>query len=132
MKKGSQKCNVKEKTGSLKVILFFYFFIKYFFLLKRFVYAFVGTEDTIDNEHLNRKSSKACCIYHAPRAFDASSSDESTSSESSGGHKPEPYLRGDRSAKRRKQKQKQRQKQKERQMQEDAAEHASHAHECDC
>eukprot|EP00051_Salpingoeca_urceolata_P031845 m.13202 g.13202 ORF g.13202 m.13202 type:complete len:112 (-) comp4487_c0_seq1:283-618(-) len=35
------------------------------------------TEDTIDNEHLGRKSSKKCCIYHKPRAFDESSSDES-------------------------------------------------------
>ncbi len=22
------------------------------------------TEDTVDNEHLNKKSSKVCCIYH--------------------------------------------------------------------
>lgn len=22
------------------------------------------TSDTVDNEHLNRKKSKACCIYH--------------------------------------------------------------------
>lgn len=27
------------------------------------------TDDTVDNEHLGRKSSKKCCIYHAPRQF---------------------------------------------------------------
>eukprot|EP00038_Savillea_parva_P003880 m.131336 g.131336 ORF g.131336 m.131336 type:complete len:155 (+) comp11310_c0_seq2:95-559(+) len=33
-------------------------------------------EGTIDNEHLGKKSSKCCCIYHKPRAF-GESSDES-------------------------------------------------------
>lgn len=26
------------------------------------------TADTIDNEHMNKKSSKRCCIYHKQRA----------------------------------------------------------------
>lgn len=33
---------------------------------------------TIDNEGKGKKSSKVCCIYHKPRAFDESSSDESS------------------------------------------------------
>ncbi|CDZ98642.1 Uncharacterized conserved protein [Phaffia rhodozyma] len=41
-------------------------------------------EGTVDNEHLNRKKSKMCCIYHKPRPFDESSSDESSSCPSSG------------------------------------------------
>mmetsp|Transcript_6605 Transcript_6605/g.10904 ORF Transcript_6605/g.10904 Transcript_6605/m.10904 type:complete len:131 (+) Transcript_6605:24-416(+) len=35
------------------------------------------TKDTVDNEFLNKKSSKSCCIYHKPRRFDESDSDES-------------------------------------------------------
>lgn len=42
------------------------------------------TEDVVDNEHLGRKSSKICCIYHKPRAFGESDSDESDSSASDG------------------------------------------------
>merc|ERR1712110_908604 len=26
------------------------------------------TEDTVDNEHLGKKSSKKCCIFHKPKA----------------------------------------------------------------
>eukprot|EP00013_Stygamoeba_regulata_P013888 CAMPEP_0177667248 /NCGR_PEP_ID=MMETSP0447-20121125/22017_1 /TAXON_ID=0 /ORGANISM="Stygamoeba regulata, Strain BSH-02190019" /LENGTH=151 /DNA_ID=CAMNT_0019173457 /DNA_START=121 /DNA_END=576 /DNA_ORIENTATION=- len=33
------------------------------------------TNDVVDNEHLGRKSSKVCCIYHKPRRFDESSSE---------------------------------------------------------
>ncbi|KAG9244019.1 type 1 phosphatases regulator ypi-1 [Calycina marina] len=40
------------------------------------------TEDTVNNEGLGRKSSKVCCIYHAPKAIDESS-DESSSDSSS-------------------------------------------------
>lgn len=40
-------------------------------------------EDVIDNEGLGRKSSKVCCIYHKPREFgESSSEDDSSSSES--------------------------------------------------
>jgi len=34
------------------------------------------TGDTVDNEHLNRKKSKCCCIYKKPHNFDESSSEE--------------------------------------------------------
>lgn len=33
-------------------------------------------ESAVDNEHLGRKKSKSCCVYHRRRAFDESS-DES-------------------------------------------------------
>ncbi|OBS66312.1 hypothetical protein A6R68_05146, partial [Neotoma lepida] len=33
------------------------------------------SSDTIDNEHLGRRSSKCCCVYERPRAFGESSSD---------------------------------------------------------
>ncbi|KAI1333975.1 phosphatase inhibitor-domain-containing protein [Xylariaceae sp. FL0016] len=39
-------------------------------------------ENVVDNEGMGRKSSKVCCIYHAPRAV-GESSDESSSSDSS-------------------------------------------------
>ena len=37
------------------------------------------SEDTIDNENLQRKSSKRCCIYHKPKKFGESDSDETDS-----------------------------------------------------
>ncbi|KIY53031.1 hypothetical protein FISHEDRAFT_69176 [Fistulina hepatica ATCC 64428] len=37
-------------------------------------------DSVIDNEGCEKKKSKICCIYHKPRAFDKSSSDESDSS----------------------------------------------------
>ncbi|KAE8219858.1 hypothetical protein CF319_g6528 [Tilletia indica] len=43
----------------------------------------VWADDTVDNEHLGKKSSKICCIYHKPRAFDESDSDESSASSGS-------------------------------------------------
>ena len=33
-------------------------------------------EDVEDNEDLCRKKSKCCCVFHRPRGFDESSSDE--------------------------------------------------------
>ncbi|KAG9509139.1 E3 ubiquitin-protein ligase PPP1R11, partial [Fragariocoptes setiger] len=33
------------------------------------------TSDTVDNEGMNKKSSKCCCIYEKPRAFGESSSE---------------------------------------------------------
>lgn len=33
--------------------------------------------DTVDNEHMNKRKSKCCCIYKKPKAFDESSSSES-------------------------------------------------------
>ncbi|KAJ6512638.1 phosphatase inhibitor-domain-containing protein [Mycena sanguinolenta] len=38
-------------------------------------------EDVVDNEGCGRKSSKICCIYHKPKNFDESSSEESDSSD---------------------------------------------------
>jgi protein phosphatase 1 regulatory subunit 11 len=35
------------------------------------------TEDTVDNEHLGRRSSKRCCIFHKVKKFAESDSDES-------------------------------------------------------
>ncbi|XP_019872461.2 E3 ubiquitin-protein ligase PPP1R11 isoform X1 [Aethina tumida] len=35
------------------------------------------SSETVDNEHLNRKKSKCCCIYDKPRKFGESSSDSS-------------------------------------------------------
>lgn len=39
-------------------------------------------EDVVDNEGLGRKSSKVCCIYHKPREFGESSSEDDSSSDS--------------------------------------------------
>ena len=36
-------------------------------------------EETVDNEHLGRKSSKRCCIFHKNKVFGESDSDESDS-----------------------------------------------------
>ena len=36
------------------------------------------TEGTIDNEHLNRKKSKCCCIYEKPKIFGDPSSSSSS------------------------------------------------------
>jgi len=42
----------------------------------------VWSDDVVDNEGAGRKSSKICCIYHKPRKFDESSSEESSDSDS--------------------------------------------------
>eukprot|EP00429_Kryptoperidinium_foliaceum_P074267 CAMPEP_0176208714 /NCGR_PEP_ID=MMETSP0121_2-20121125/13266_1 /TAXON_ID=160619 /ORGANISM="Kryptoperidinium foliaceum, Strain CCMP 1326" /LENGTH=234 /DNA_ID=CAMNT_0017547715 /DNA_START=84 /DNA_END=786 /DNA_ORIENTATION=+ len=47
------------------------------------------TADTIDNEHMNKKKSKKCCIYHKPRAFGESSS-SSSGSDLEDGEGPSP------------------------------------------
>jgi len=36
----------------------------------------------VDNEGAGKKSSKICCIYHKPKQFDESSSEESSDSDS--------------------------------------------------
>ncbi|XP_040909795.1 E3 ubiquitin-protein ligase PPP1R11 isoform X2 [Toxotes jaculatrix] len=33
------------------------------------------SSDTVDNEHLGRRSSKCCCVYEKPRQFGESSSE---------------------------------------------------------
>ncbi|XP_015177359.1 PREDICTED: protein phosphatase 1 regulatory subunit 11 isoform X2 [Polistes dominula] len=35
------------------------------------------TQETVDNEHMNKKKSKCCCIYKKPKSFGESSSDDS-------------------------------------------------------
>ena len=35
------------------------------------------TQDTVNNEHMMKKSSKLCCIYHKSKKFGESDSDES-------------------------------------------------------
>ncbi|GLV42517.1 uncharacterized protein CBL_03254 [Carabus blaptoides fortunei] len=34
------------------------------------------SNETVDNENMNKKKSKCCCIYQKPRKFNESSSDE--------------------------------------------------------
>ncbi|XPS77654.1 Type 1 phosphatases regulator ypi1 [Ascochyta lentis] len=46
-------------------------------------------EDVVDNEGMGKKSSKVCCIYHAPREA-GESSDESSDSSSSDDSDSEP------------------------------------------
>jgi len=41
-------------------------------------------EDVVDNEHMNKKSSKRCCIFHKKRAFGESSSESESESEGEG------------------------------------------------
>ncbi|QDS76541.1 hypothetical protein FKW77_006192 [Venturia effusa] len=41
------------------------------------------SEDTVDNENMGKKSSKVCCIYHAPHNAEESSGDDSSSDSSS-------------------------------------------------
>ncbi|EGO24240.1 hypothetical protein SERLADRAFT_467204 [Serpula lacrymans var. lacrymans S7.9] len=52
-------------------------------------------EDVVDNEGCGKKKSKICCIYHKPKRFDESSSDESSDSDddsdSSCNHGPHPH-----------------------------------------
>ncbi|KAI8081062.1 phosphatase inhibitor-domain-containing protein [Thamnidium elegans] len=40
-------------------------------------------ESVIDNEHMNKKKTKICCIYHKPHAIGESSESESSSSSDS-------------------------------------------------
>ncbi|KAJ7880760.1 phosphatase inhibitor-domain-containing protein [Mycena olivaceomarginata] len=40
-------------------------------------------ENVVDNEGCGRKSSKICCIYHKPKEFDESSSEDDSSDEDS-------------------------------------------------
>eukprot|EP01039_Chlorochromonas_danica_P006670 gene6670-7370_t len=45
-------------------------------------------EGTVDNEHMGKKSSKRCCIYHKNRQFAESDSDESDSDVEIAAHQP--------------------------------------------
>lgn len=42
------------------------------------------TEEVVDNEHMDKKKSKICCIYHPPAEFGESSEEESCGSDDSG------------------------------------------------
>lgn len=48
----------------------------------------VFTDDTVDNENLNRKKSKCCCIYEKPKTFDQSDSESDEDCPDCYGHKP--------------------------------------------
>ncbi|KAJ1866965.1 Type 1 phosphatases regulator ypi1 [Coemansia sp. RSA 989] len=48
------------------------------------------TSDTVDNEHMGKKKSKVCCIYHRQRRFDESDSSCGSDSDSDG---PNDYER---------------------------------------
>ncbi|KAL5525569.1 hypothetical protein ACEPAG_6905 [Sanghuangporus baumii] len=63
------------------------------------------TEDVVDNEHMGKKKTKICCIFHKQKRYDESSSsdsdsdsgsDSSSDSESDGGAKPGGRLRNSR------------------------------------
>ncbi|XP_071447195.1 uncharacterized protein [Hetaerina americana] len=41
---------------------------------------------TVDNEHMNKKKSKCCCIYHKPHQFGESSSESDDDCENCFGH----------------------------------------------
>ncbi|XP_077017299.1 E3 ubiquitin-protein ligase PPP1R11 isoform X1 [Tamandua tetradactyla] len=44
------------------------------------------SSDTVDNEHMGRRSSKCCCIYEKPRAFGESSTESDEEEEEGCGH----------------------------------------------
>ena len=44
------------------------------------------TNDTIDNEHLNKKKSKCCCVYEKPKQMDESSSESEGECDHCSGH----------------------------------------------
>jgi len=50
-------------------------------------------EDTVDNEHMNKKKSKCCCIYKKPMNFGESESEDSDSDcEHCSHHKPKDFV----------------------------------------
>jgi protein phosphatase 1 regulatory subunit 11 len=60
------------------------------------------TDDVIDNEHMNKKKSKICCIFHKTREFGESSSESDSSSSSSDSDSDFEGFGNDNSAPRRK------------------------------
>jgi len=44
------------------------------------------TEGTVDNEHMNKRKSKCCCIYKKPHVFGESSSESEDECENCHGH----------------------------------------------
>ncbi|CCU83121.1 unnamed protein product [Blumeria hordei] len=51
-------------------------------------------ESVVNNEGMGKKSSKVCCIYHAPRQFGESSEESSSSSDSDSSETDEPHKDG--------------------------------------
>lgn len=47
--------------------------------------------DTIDNEHMNKKKSKCCCIYEKPKMFGESSDEDDDITGHCRGHKHKCY-----------------------------------------
>mmetsp|Transcript_37672 Transcript_37672/g.97188 ORF Transcript_37672/g.97188 Transcript_37672/m.97188 type:complete len:108 (-) Transcript_37672:1624-1947(-) len=47
--------------------------------------------NVVDNEHLHKKSSKICCIYHKKRSWDESSSDSDSSDDEENGEEKEDH-----------------------------------------
>ncbi len=70
-----------------------------FLKLKNKKPAVKWSNDTVDNEHLKRKSSKRCCIFHKAKSFGESDSDESDSDtekamkQADSKDRPKPYQR---------------------------------------
>jgi len=51
------------------------------------------TEDTVDNEHMNKKKSKCCCVYKKPLKFGESESEDSDSDcEHCSHHTPKDFV----------------------------------------
>lgn len=48
----------------------------------------VFTDDTVDNENLNRKKSKCCCIWQKPKTMEQSESESEDECDNCYGHKP--------------------------------------------
>ena len=56
------------------------------------------TTETVDNEHMNKKKSKCCCIYEKPRMFGESSDEDDDNdgcSHNCRGHKNKCYKAND-------------------------------------
>ncbi|XP_060595767.1 E3 ubiquitin-protein ligase PPP1R11-like [Ruditapes philippinarum] len=49
------------------------------------------SNETVDNEHLNKKKSKCCCIYEKPRMFGESSDEDDDCTGHCRGHKGKCY-----------------------------------------
>ena len=54
--------------------------------------------DTVDNENLNKKKSKCCCIYEKPREFGESSSESDDECEHCKGHPEHKHAKPDSSS----------------------------------
>ena len=48
----------------------------------------VFSDDTVDNENLNRKKSKCCCIWQKPKTMEQSDTESEDECDNCYGHKP--------------------------------------------